>query len=210
MTPVRIDSLVILREVADRHFVPPGHCARHRCANDCSAASTKPGAFRTSDRSIVVFPAPLRPISAIFSPRLTLAVKSLDDREVFVALRETLDLERMAARWPLHVESDERALDVRFREFRGLQPLDFLLARRHLRRAGTGREARDELIQLRDLLFALRVVRLDAGADLRLREHHVVVAAGIGDHRLVVDVRECVQTSFRKCRSCEMTIRQPS
>ena len=30
--------------------------------------------------------------------------------------------------------------------------------------------------------------RLDARADLRLRQHHVVVAAGVGDDRLVVDV----------------------
>src|SRR5881396_2564716 len=33
----------------------------------------KPGALRTSDLSKVVLPAPLRPISAIFSPRTTLA-----------------------------------------------------------------------------------------------------------------------------------------
>ena len=30
--------------------------------------------------------------------------------------------------------------------------------------------------------------RLDRRADLRFREHHIVVAAGIGDDRLVVDV----------------------
>ena len=35
----------------------------------------KPVALRTSDFSSVVLPAPLRPISAIFSPRETLAVK---------------------------------------------------------------------------------------------------------------------------------------
>ena len=34
-----------------------------------------PGALRISDFSSVVLPAPLRPISAIFSPRVTLAVK---------------------------------------------------------------------------------------------------------------------------------------
>ncbi len=34
----------------------------------------KPVALRISDFSSVVFPAPLRPISAIFSPRDTLAV----------------------------------------------------------------------------------------------------------------------------------------
>ena len=57
-----------------------------------------------------------------------------------------------------------------------------------LARARAGREARDEVLQLLDLLLALRVVGLDRRADLRLRHDHVVVAAGVGDDRLVVDV----------------------
>ena len=70
-----------------------------------------------------------------------------------------------------------------------LQPLDLFLARHHLAGAGAGRETLDEVLQLRDLLLALLVVGLDAGADLRFRQHHVVVAAGVGDDRLIVDVR---------------------
>ena len=58
----------------------------------------------------------------------------------------------------------------------------------HLARARAGAETRDEVVQLRDLLLALRVVRLDPRSDLRLGDHHVVVAAGVGDDRLVVDV----------------------
>ena len=42
--------------------------------------------------------------------------------------------------------------------------------------------------QLRDLLLALRVLRLDRRPNLRLRDDHVVVAARVGDDRLVVDV----------------------
>ncbi len=38
------------------------------------AESMAPGALRKRDRSMVVLPAPLRPIRAIFSPRATLAV----------------------------------------------------------------------------------------------------------------------------------------
>ncbi len=48
---------------------------------------------------------------------------------------------------------------------------------------------RDELLQLRDLLFTLGVAGFHAGADLRLRQHHVVVGAGVGDDALVIDIR---------------------
>ena len=51
-----------------------------------------------------------------------------------------------------------------------------------------GRKALDEFVQLLDFLLALRVLRLDAGADLGLLQHHVVVAAGVGDDGFVVDV----------------------
>ena len=47
---------------------------------------------------------------------------------------------------------------------------------------------RDELVELGDLLFALRDLRLERGANLRLGHHHVVVAAGVGDDGLVIDV----------------------
>ena len=69
-----------------------------------------------------------------------------------------------------------------------LQPLHFLLARRHLARTRAGGKPRDEFVELSDLLFALRVLRFDARADLRLRQHHVVIAAGISDDRLVIDI----------------------
>ncbi len=59
-----------------------------------------------------------------------------------------------------------------------------------------GREARDEFVQLRDLLFALRVFRFDARANLRLGEHHVVVAAGVHDDRFGSRCRRCA------CRRC--------
>jgi hypothetical protein len=46
----------------------------------------------------------------------------------------------------------------------------------------------DEVIELRDLLLPLLVVRFDARANLRLGEHHVVVAAVVGNDGLVVDI----------------------
>ncbi len=78
--------------------------------------------------------------------------------------------------------------DVRARQVGGLQPLDFLLAGHHLAGARAGGKTRDEILELLDLLLALRVLAFDPRPDLRLREHHVVVAAGVGDDRLVVDV----------------------
>ena len=82
-----------------------------------------------------------------------------------------------------------RAMFDRFRSS-SLQLLDLLLAALHLRGARAGAEAGDEVLQLGDLLLLLGVLRLDAAAHLRLGHHHVVVAAGVGDDRLVVDVRD--------------------
>ena len=75
-------AAMVLREVADRGFVSPDHFAgidegsvvcRWSCAARPQASS---GEFASSAFSSVVLPAPLRPMSAIFSPRVTLAVKS--------------------------------------------------------------------------------------------------------------------------------------
>ena len=112
----------------------------------------------------------------------------VDHLQVAERLRQPLGLERHLARRPVLLEADVGALDVRAREVGGLQPLHFLAPRRRLRRARAGAEALDEVHELRDLLLALRVLGLDARADLRLGHHHVIVAAGIGDDGLVVDV----------------------
>jgi hypothetical protein len=47
-----------------------------------------------------------------------------------------------------------------------------------------------EVLQLRDLLLAFRVFLLDFAAHLALGDDHVVIAAGVGDDGLVVDVRD--------------------
>ena len=88
----------------------------------------------------------------------------------------------------LHLEADEGAGDVGAGEFAGGEALYFLLAGVDLRGAGAGGEAGDEVVELGDLLLALLVLALDAGADAGLLEDHVVVAAGVGDDGLVVDV----------------------
>ncbi len=80
-------------------------------------------------------------------------------------------------------------MDIRFRQFRGLQALHFFLAGHHLAGTRAAGEARDEFLQLLDLFFALRVAGFNAGADLRLGEHHIVIAAGVGDDGFVIDIR---------------------
>ncbi len=70
-----------------------------------------------------------------------------------------------------------------------MQPLNFFFARGGLRGARAGGKPRDELLQLRNFLFALGIFRFDPRANLRLGDDHVVVAAVVHDDRFVVDVR---------------------
>src|SRR5205814_3470777 len=84
---------------------------------------------------------------------------------------------------------DERALDVGSGKLGGLKALHFFLPRSGLRGPGAGRKPLDKLVQLRDLLFTLGVAGLDARADLSLGEHHVVIAAGVSDDALIIDIR---------------------
>jgi hypothetical protein len=92
------------------------------------------------------------------------------------------------AGWALLFELQIRTLDVRSGQFGDLQALYFLAPRLHLAGASAGGEARDELVELRNLLFALRVLRLDLRTNLRLGHYHVVVCAGVGDDSFVVDI----------------------
>ena len=107
---------------------------------------------------------------------------------IAVELGDVLELEDVLAAGAGLVEADVGALDVGAGELVGLQALDFLAAAGDLRGAGSGGEAGDEVVELGDLLFALRVLRFERGADLRLGHHHLVVSAGVGDDGLVIDV----------------------
>ena len=121
----------------------------------------RPGASASSALSSVVLPTPLRPTSTIFSPRLTIALEvRRRPRAPPYALVTSLNSSASRPDGRVHRELDVRALDVRPRQLGRLQPLDFLAARLHLARARAGGEARDEVVQLRDLLLALRVLRL--------------------------------------------------
>ena len=105
-----------------------------------------------------------------------------------VGLVDVFELEDVFAGGALHLEGDEGAGDVGAGEFAGGEALDFFFARVDLRGARAGGEAGDEVVELGDLLLALLVLALDAGADAGLLEDHVVVAAGVDDDGLVVDV----------------------
>ena len=137
--------------------VPTSSCPASTSAGDAGM----PGASLSSAFSIVVLPAPLRPTRTIFSPRLTTASNAGNHLQASERFLQPFELERDLARRPLHRELDVRALDVRARELGRLQPLDFLAARRRLAGARAGAEALDEVVELRDLLLALRVVRFD-------------------------------------------------
>jgi len=60
------------------------------------------------------------------------------------------------------------------------------------------KKTRDEFLQLIDFLFPLRILRLHARPDLRLRQNHVVVSAGVRDDRLVIDVRNMRANGVQK------------
>ena len=94
----------------------------------------------------------------------------------------------MLPRRPLLLKLDIRALNVRPGQLRHLQAFYFLPPRLNLARPRSRREASNKFIQLRDLLFTLRVLRFDLRAHLRLGHDHVVITAGVGDDGLVVDV----------------------
>src|SRR6266851_110204 len=104
----------------------------------------------------------------------------------------------MASRWPLHLETDEWTLNIGSRQFARLQPFYFLLARHHLARARPGRKARDEFVELRDLLFTLRIIGFDSRPDLRLGQNHIVVPAGIRNYGLVIDVGDVRADAVQK------------
>ena len=101
---------------------------------------------------------------------------------------EVLDFQNVLSRRPLLLELDERALNVGPGKFRHLQALDFFAPRLHLAGTGSGGESCDEFVQLRNLLLALRVLRFNLRAHLRLGDDHVVIRAGVGDDRFVVDI----------------------
>ena len=103
-------------------------------------------------------------------------------------MRDLLDLEDVLAGGTRLLEADVGALDVGAGQLGGGEALDLLLARGDLAGARAAGEARDELVELGDLLLALLVLALDARADGGLLLHHVVVAAVVEDDGLVVDV----------------------
>ena len=183
--PLLDKTCVILREVPDRHFMTPSRGA----GIDAGGRGFHPGRVGQQRLQHCRLAETVSPDEDDLLAAVDDGAEAREDLQVAERLAHALRFERDAARRPVHRELDVRALDVRSRELGGLQPLDFLLARHHLARARASREARDEVLELRDFLLALLVVRLDARADLRLGQDHVVVPAGIRDDRLVVDVR---------------------
>src|SRR5690606_41272848 len=149
------EARMVLREVADRGFVPPPDLAVVDVAARRFPARGL-GQQRPEQRRLADAVAPDEDdlLAALDDGR-----EAVDDRRAVVALADVAELERHPARRPAQLAPAVGAVEVRARELGRLQPLDFLDARLHLARARARREARDELLELRDLLFALRVLR---------------------------------------------------
>ena len=178
------EPCLVLRKVADRDFMPPLDGA----GVDVARIRRHPRGVGHQHLQQGGLALTVAAGEHDFLAALHHAVKVADDLVVSVGLAQPLELEHVPSGRAQLVETDVGALDVRARQIVGLQPLDFLAARLHLARTRAGREALDEVLQLRNLLGTLRVLGLDARPDLCLGHHHLVVAAGVGDDGLVVDV----------------------
>jgi len=155
-------------------------------------------------------PSHWRPISAIFSPADHARRETGNHLGVAVRFRDAFDLKNMLC--PTAASARTSSTDAEC----SISPVPSPAAAR-LPCAATapgstrsGRKTRDELIELRYLLFALRVLPFNLRAHLRLGDHHVVIRPRVSDDRLVIDVAMCVQMPLRKWRSCEITINTPS
>src|SRR6185312_9297579 len=93
--------------------------------------------------------------------------ESVNDLVTAITLHDILKFQSVASGWALLLESNVGPLDVRARQFLGLQPLHFLLTGSHLTGPSTRRKTRDELIQLGDLLLPLRIFSFYSRPDLR-------------------------------------------
>ena len=135
---------------------------RHLARVESDRSSGHPGASHISAFSSVVLPAPLRPTRTIFSPRFTIGVNAGNDVQTaerfFSPLNSSATLpdgrfiaNLIYGRWMF-----ERASSVVCSRSTSLR------RDRDLARAGAGAEALDEVVQLRDLLLALRVVGFDS------------------------------------------------
>src|SRR5450755_1255198 len=121
-----------------------------------------------------------------------------NDLRVSVGLRQSFNFENVFAGGALLLELQVGALDVGPREFGDLQALDFLAPRLHLAGTRSSGEAGNELVQLVDLLLALRILPFDLRSNLRLGYDHVVIGAGVSDDGLVIDVGDVGADSVKE------------
>jgi len=108
-----------------------------------------------------------------------------------VAFREGVGFEDDLARGLFWLgKTDVGALDVRFFQVEGLEPVDFPDARLDLAGPGSSPEFGDELFELGDFFLFGFVFIFGSRADGGFRDEHGVVIAGIGDDGFVVDVSD--------------------
>ncbi len=180
---------MVLRKITDLRFMPPLHLA----AIDVFVRifSRRVGHMRSMSQQRFDKGGLSLAVAADQANLLTTrygSAESIDDNMVPVGLANPFRFQNMFAGRAQLIEANVGASDIRPCQLAGLQPLHFLFARGHLAGSRTGRKPRDKFIQLRDLLFALLILRFQSRPHLRLGQHHIVVATGVGDDGLVIDV----------------------
>src|ERR1700722_12630808 len=178
---------MILRKVSHRHFVSPGDVSSIDGKFSIRILH-KAGAIADQRLQHCAFSSSVASDQCDFFAPADPRVEVLNHLDVFVRFKKTLDFQGMPTRGLKNLESNIGARDVRPGQVRSLQSLDFLFSRSDLRGARSRSEPSDKFVQLLDLLLALRVFRLYARTNLRLRENHVIVAAGVGNYGLIIDV----------------------
>src|SRR5690348_11474938 len=140
--PVGNAGTMVLREIAYLRFMPPLHFTRIETDIGIGNARSVCEQRLQQRRFARSVPAHQRDLLAALDGR----AKALDHFETVITLHHALEFQRMPSGRTLLLEADVGALYVRAREFLRLQTLHFLLTRRHLARASTGRKARDKFV----------------------------------------------------------------
>src|SRR5580704_14460633 len=156
-------AAMVLSEISDRGFMTPNHFAAVEEWAVVAAGLAQLGFWGGRRiRQQRIYQSGL-PCSVAAHERDAFATRDAGGKvanhgSVAVGLAQMFNFQNVFAGGALRFELDVGALDVRLGQFRDLESLHFLATRLYLAGARAGGEARDEFIQLRDFLFALRVL----------------------------------------------------
>src|SRR5579863_652731 len=139
----------VLRKITDLRLVSPEDCA----VVELEVLVGETGIVIEQTLEECGFACAVAAHEADFFAAQDIGREAVNDLLVAVGFGDVLEFERVLAAGPDLVEADIRALDVGAGKVVGLQALDFFSAAGDLRGARACGEARDEVVELRDLLF---------------------------------------------------------